>query len=377
MKRAWMIATVLLLAVSGSAIGAQDETVNNGCGFQVEVARGDSLFVIAQRCGVTVDGIREFNPGVTNLIQPGDILFLPTPGFEVEVEPAVTVSPRTANNITTVAVDIVNFPSNTGLRVGVGLPGEVALDATETATNAQGSATASFTVPNDVPNDALLFVTAVTVDNALQVTSPPFTRTQATNPTVVLRTNEVEESEAIAPASAGAGGGEAASADTTPAQPIIAVDFTRLAPSPAPVGVNVNGTLFDRVNIYLAAGPGAEAEGIPAGCGEAIVPVQVAISQTVAPLTASIDALLEQTPTDLELPTYANPSATLDLEVDQVAIINGEARIALTGELASAGACTDALILAQMAATALQYATVDSVSVTVDGLPLGSILDLP
>lgn len=49
------------------------------CGNTVTVQRGDTLSKIADRCGVTVNGIQRANPGITNpdLIVPGQVLILP------------------------------------------------------------------------------------------------------------------------------------------------------------------------------------------------------------------------------------------------------------------------------------------------------------
>ncbi len=49
------------------------------CGNTVTVQRGDTVSKIADRCGVTVNGILRANPGITNpnLIVPGQVIILP------------------------------------------------------------------------------------------------------------------------------------------------------------------------------------------------------------------------------------------------------------------------------------------------------------
>lgn len=51
----------------------------SSCGSTVTVRAGDTLSHIAQRCGVTVNGILRANPSITNpnLIRPGQVIILP------------------------------------------------------------------------------------------------------------------------------------------------------------------------------------------------------------------------------------------------------------------------------------------------------------
>jgi hypothetical protein len=256
---------------------------------------------------------------------------------------------------------VTGFPASTGIRVGVGRAGEVALDARALNTDAQGSAAVTLTIPADVPDNAQLFATAVTDDNAIQVTSDLFT------------TGDVAETPVVT--NPGAGGGDATNADETAAATVVSVNLGRLAPAPAPFGVNANGALFDRLNIYLVQEGDNGENGIAAACNDSIVPVQINIDATVAPLTASLDALLKRDPADLDLAQLTNPSAEGTLVIDQVDIINGQARVALTGNVAdNLSFCDGARIAAQMQATALQYSTVTSVTVTVNGVPLADLL---
>jgi LysM repeat protein len=357
LRKFGLVLIVLLLVVP--AVGAQFEQ-EGPCGFEYIVERGDSLFAIGEKCDVTVEEIRELNPNVFSLIRPGDVLRLPSPLFE----PTVTITPSTVGEVTNVTVSATKFAANTELRVGVGLPGSVALDARSVTTNESGDAVALLSVPSDVGPNTELFVTVITADNSVEVTSEPFTRVSAATETMTIG------GDAPPVISIEQGGAD------TPAVELISLDVSRIAPPPQPYGVSDSGALFDRVNIYLVALGDDGQSGIPIGCGDSLVPVQVPVSPTVAPLTAAIDAMLDNTAADLGLATFDNPLASdaQDLLVDQIEIINATANIELTGRLSSAGVCEDERIRAQLQATALQYATVSNVAVNVNGTPLSNIL---
>jgi hypothetical protein len=65
-----------------------------------------------------------------------------------------------------------------------------------------------------------------------------------------------------------------------------------------------------------------------------------------------------------------------DLSIADVAVIDGEARIDLVGELIIGGVCDIPRIEEQLRTTALQFSTVNRVSIRVNGVPLEELLDL-
>lgn len=78
----FVIALVLmgvLLPAAASAAPAAAPTQQAG-GFWYTVQRGDNLSRIAQRYGSTVQGIMNANNLYTSVIQPGQVLFIPTQG---------------------------------------------------------------------------------------------------------------------------------------------------------------------------------------------------------------------------------------------------------------------------------------------------------
>jgi hypothetical protein len=63
-----------------------------------------------------------------------------------------------------------------------------------------------------------------------------------------------------------------------------------------------------------------------------------------------------------------------DLSVESIDIENGEAIIRLMGDLQLGGVCDSPRVQAQLEQTALQYETVGSVMITVNGETLESLL---
>lgn len=66
-----LVLVLTLALVFPSAANAWD-----GCGNQVTVQRGDTLYSIARQCGYTVDQILGYNPGLTSWIYPGQVIYL-------------------------------------------------------------------------------------------------------------------------------------------------------------------------------------------------------------------------------------------------------------------------------------------------------------
>jgi hypothetical protein len=146
-----------------------------------------------------------------------------------------------------------------------------------------------------------------------------------------------------------------------------------IVPTPIPTPVE-DGALFERTQIYLVALGDAGSSGIEIGCGDSLVPVTVAIEPTIAPLTAALDTLFE-----IDSRTYGqsglyNALYRSNLVVDGINIEDGEATIALSGNILTGGTCDVPRIEQQLRQTALQYDTIDSVMITVNGEALDDLL---
>jgi len=150
--------------------------------------------------------------------------------------------------------------------------------------------------------------------------------------------------------------------------PTIAPEPTLTAPAAAGL---------DRVNIYLVAMGDNGATGRYIGCGDSLVPVEISITPTLGVLRAAINELLKLEGEQVygESGLY-NALYLSSLTLDDVAVVNGEAVIAFSGTLIYGGECDIPRIEEQLKALALQFSTVDRVSITVNGTLLETLLDL-
>ena len=144
------------------------------------------------------------------------------------------------------------------------------------------------------------------------------------------------------------------------------------ASTSSPAGSVDNSGKTTAVKVYLVSAGDNGTKGKPFGnFGESLVAVSRTVQPTAAPLRAALDQLLsmpEKYSADRQqLGNYWRGS---DLKVKSVSITNGIATIEITGQLSIAGIADEDRITAQIEATALQFPTVKSVNVFVNGTPL-------
>lgn len=125
------------------------------------------------------------------------------------------------------------------------------------------------------------------------------------------------------------------------------------------------------------------------GCGDSVVPVTVELAapsaSSAAPLAARHTALLTGALNELfavddrqhARSGLYNALYQSDLELQSAEIADREATIRLTGRLRLGGVCDEPRVKAQLEQTARQFATVDRVSIYVDGVPLDELLGDP
>jgi LysM repeat protein len=125
------------------------------------------------------------------------------------------------------------------------------------------------------------------------------------------------------------------------------------------------------VNIYLISVGDGGARGPEIGCADSIVPVEVQIEPTAAPLRASLEQLFAAQGDDYGLYNVFERS---QLSVEGINIVEGEATIQLSGQLSIGGVCDTPRVEEQLERTARQFGTVDTVSVTLNNQPLSEVL---
>lgn len=79
MNTKFLFQLFIIVAVLLASFGSADSAFAAGCGTSVTVVSGDTLLKIANRCGTTVSALRRANPeiGSGSLIFPGQVLQLP------------------------------------------------------------------------------------------------------------------------------------------------------------------------------------------------------------------------------------------------------------------------------------------------------------
>jgi spore germination protein GerM len=332
-----------------------------------------------------------------------------------EYEPAVSISPDSGPPGTEVELVAQDFPPEAIVEIGVG-PENSEYEVVDTMeTGPEGSLNSSVAVPGFAEPGARWVVVVVTEDgayegvsNVFEVEEVDYQGTVAIAPTSGAPGTEVEvvargfppnapveigigrvdsEYDVVANGQTD-GDGRVSTQIVIPSfvepedrwvivvaaenPPVTAVsdEFDVLAvATPTP-----GGDLFTSTDIYLIAVGDDGQRGQEIGCDDSVVPVEVAIEPTIAPLTAALNRMLS-----IETRTYAdtglyNVFYQSNLTLDTVRIENGRAVIGLTGALQLGGVCDEPRVRAQLRQTALQYATVDEVSIFINGTPLDQLL---
>jgi sporulation and spore germination protein len=144
---------------------------------------------------------------------------------------------------------------------------------------------------------------------------------------------------------------------------------------PTPTAVQQGGGTVSRVQIYMIALEDNGKSGDPIGCGDTVVPVEIEIKATQAPLRAAMEALLSQHGQFYGQSGLYNVLYNSKLQVGTVTIdAAGTAKIGLTGTFSLAGECDDPRFEAQLTYTARQFSTVQNVEITINGTPLHDLI---
>jgi LysM repeat protein len=284
------------------------------CGDTLTVQSGDTLAEIAQTCETTVPALLATNPEIIDLtaLEVGQVIVLPT--AVNDVDPLVAISPQRGGPGTTVTVIANGFPLLEEVTVEMGSEGNPAMLTRRVNTDNAGGMITTLTIPDDAnPATPRWLVTVAGLETGFIARSFPFIVT-----------------------------------DTPP------VDSPRT---------------FTQTQVYLV-----DSDSAPEGqiCMEAVVPYTIDIQPTVAPLTAAIESML--TTPEYPVEELYNAFSLSNLTLNGIDINDGEAEIALSGELVTLGQCDSQWMPAQIRQTALQYTTIDDVVITVNGEPIEDVI---
>jgi hypothetical protein len=130
------------------------------------------------------------------------------------------------------------------------------------------------------------------------------------------------------------------------------------------------------VQIFLIAVDDNGQTGIPVGCGDSAVPVQVEIPPTHGVLKAALVVLLSIKDQYYGQSGLYNALYQADLQVETVRIDGGKASVYLIGTLMMGGECDIPRVQAQLEQTVLQFPTVTEAAIFINGKPLADVLSL-
>lgn len=330
---------------------------------------------------------------------------------------AVAIAPVTGPAGTEVAVAVAGFPGETDVELGVGQDesGYEVVDSSRT--DSAGTLATSLHIPTTADPGQQWFVVAESADGTVGGASDAFVVREVeyepdvfvvpgegapgtevevvahgfpSDATVEIGIGRVDSEYDVVETARTDGAGRMAAAITIPSfvEPahrwvIVVADQERriraiseefevlepTTPTPPPEGA------FTRTNIYLVAVADDGQFGERFGCDDSLVKYEVAIEPTMAPLTAALEELLSIDSRQVgEMELTNHPLYRSELEIDSVEIVDGEAVIRLSGTLDIAGVCDEPRVWMQLSETALQYETVDEVSIFIDDTPLDELL---
>ncbi len=367
-KRSKLRVLALLLTLIALLSGVRAAAAQTPCGESYTVVYGDTLREIAGRCDISVEAILEANPSVENrnFIYVGQVLQMPEPEgtesyvvergdtlyniarrFNTTVPAILSANPEIENPNTIYAGQRLTIPEGEVPEVVVTISPTSGPPGTEVDVTARG-----------LPANATIDLGAGRLNSEYTIIA-----TAESNAEGVLMTAPI-----AIPEHAEAG------------EPWVIVVTPQGSPADYvsntfSVTEGEGAELFERANVYLIALEDAGKSGEEIGCGDSVIPVEVTFEPTVAPLTAALEQLLAIEEEEYGQSGLYNALYRSDLTVESVEIVEGRAEIRLSGTLSVGGVCDAPRIRAQLEKTALQFATVDEVSIFVNGTPLDEVLD--
>ena len=128
------------------------------------------------------------------------------------------------------------------------------------------------------------------------------------------------------------------------------------------------------VNLYFIALEDNGQSGKKIGCNDSVIPVQVSIEPTTAPLRAALEKLFSIKDQFYGQSGLYNALYQSNLQVDSAVVENGTATVRLSGTFSLGGVCDDPRFSAQITETILQFPTVNTAVVYINGQRLEDVL---
>jgi hypothetical protein len=145
-------------------------------------------------------------------------------------------------------------------------------------------------------------------------------------------------------------------------------------PVPASTEITPVTSTEQTVKIFLIALEDNGKSGPSVGCGDSAVPVTVTIPRTQGVLRAALEKLLSAKQQFYGESGLYNALYQSDLQVADVMIEQGKAIVHLTGTMRLGGVCDAPRFEAQIKQTALQFSTVNDVTVFINDKPIEEVL---
>lgn len=144
---------------------------------------------------------------------------------------------------------------------------------------------------------------------------------------------------------------------------------------PTATAVPPTATAADQtVKIFLILLEDNGQSGTLVGCGDSATPVTLTIPRTQGVLRAALEKLISTKQQFYGESGFYNALYQSDLQLKSVTIDQGKAIIHLTGTVVLGGVCDAPRVEAQIKQTALQFSTVNDVTVFVNDTPLEEVL---
>jgi LysM repeat protein len=286
----------------------------------------------------------------------------------------VAITPTSGPAESEINVEASGFLPNVTVLVGIGRQGAEPVMTWEADTDAQGNVSTTITVPETAPPTTNWTVVVATQGWRITALSEIFTVTG--DP--VDEPDDPENDYIVHTVQRGEWLHRIARQYNVTASEILAINPDITNANQISVGQQIRIPTTDditttTVNVYLYALGDAGERGPEFGCSDSIVPIEVEIEETEAPLRATLERLFI---TDGDPYNLNNVFLRSGLTVEGINIVDREAIIELSGDLSIGGVCDHPRIVEQLERTALQFDTIDSVSVSVNNEPLSEILDL-